>query len=51
MAILSFLFPIVGFILWAIKKNTEPEEAETCLKWAFIGVAVWVILYLLTYLI
>jgi len=38
MAALSFFFPIVGWILWAVKKNTEPEEGNKCAKWAWIGV-------------
>lgn len=37
MAVLSFFFPIVGWILWAVKKNSEPEEAKKCAKWAWIG--------------
>ncbi len=40
MALLSFVFPIVGWILWAVKKNTYPEEASKCAKWAWIGFAV-----------
>lgn len=40
MAVLSFFFPIIGWILWAIKKNTEPEEAKKCLLWANIGFGV-----------
>lgn len=42
MAVLSFLFPIVGWILWAVKKDSNPEDAHKCAKWAWIGVAVYV---------
>jgi len=37
MALLSFLFPIVGWILWAVKKDSNPEDAHNCAKWAWIG--------------
>ena len=40
MAVVSFLFPIVGWITWGVKKNTEPEEAAKCARWAWIGLAV-----------
>ncbi len=40
MAVVSFLFPLVGWITWGMKKNTEPEEAAKCAKWAWIGFAV-----------
>ena len=40
MAVVSFLFPIVGWILWAVKKGKEPEVAAKCAKWAWIGFAV-----------
>lgn len=48
MAVLSFLFPIVGLILWAVKKNTEPDVANKCIKWAGIGFGVNVLLTILT---
>ncbi len=41
MAVLSFLFPIVGWILWAVKKDSNPEDAHKCAKWAWIGVVVY----------
>lgn len=40
MAVLSFFFPVIGWILWALKKNNEPEEASKCAKWAWIGFGV-----------
>ncbi len=50
MAVLSFFFPIVGWILWAVKKDSNPEDAHKCAKWAWIGFAVGVGCYLLTLL-
>ncbi len=47
MAVLSFFFPIIGWILWAVKKDSNPEDAHKCAKWAWIGVAVGVGCYLL----
>ncbi len=38
MAVISFLFPIVGLIIWAVKKKNEPEVAAKCIKWAGYGV-------------
>ena len=38
MAAVSFFFPVVGWIFWAVKKNSDPCEASQCLKWAWIGV-------------
>ena len=44
MAVVSFLFPIVGWINWGLKKNTEPEEAAKCARLAWIGFAVGLVL-------
>ena len=30
MAVLSFLFPIVGWITWGVKRNSDPEVASRC---------------------
>ena len=35
--ILSILIPIVGLILWLVKKDKEPVAAKTCLLWAGVG--------------
>ncbi len=40
MAVVSFLFPIVGWITWGVKRNSDPELAGKCSKWAWIGFAV-----------
>ena len=42
MGVLSFFFPVVGWILWAVKKDTNPEDATKCAKWAWIGVGAYV---------
>ena len=51
MAALCFFFPVAGWMLWAIKKNTEPAEAKICLKWAWIGFACSIVAGLLTWII
>ena len=38
--IVSFLIPIVGLILWAVKKKDEPVAAKSCLTWGIAGFAV-----------
>lgn len=43
--ILSFLFPIIGWILYfALNKS---EKGKACAKWAWISIAVSIILYIL----
>ena len=37
MSVVSFLFPIVGWITWGVKKNSDPDLASRCAKWAWIG--------------
>lgn len=37
---ISFLFPIVGWILWGINKGQYPNKAKACSKWAWIGFGV-----------
>ena len=32
-----------GWIIWGVKKNTDPEEAAKCAKWAWIGVGVGIV--------
>ena len=44
MKIVSFLIPIVGLILWAVKKKNEPVAAKSCITWGIIGFAVSIIL-------
>ncbi len=48
MAVLSFLVPIVGWILWAVKKDSNPEDAKTCAKWAWIGFGVGLACWLIS---
>ena len=44
MKFISFLFPIVGWIYWRSKKDSDPKAAEECLHWAMAGVAAGVLL-------
>ena len=46
MAVVSFLFPIVGWITWGVKKNSDPELADTCRACAWWGVIAAVLVYL-----
>ena len=39
-AILAFLFPIVGFILYAVNSSTSPKKAKSALKGAIAGLIV-----------
>lgn len=48
MAVLSFFFPVIGWILWAVKKNNEPREAYKCAKWAWIGFGTNILLIILS---
>lgn len=43
MAALSFFFPVVGWILWAVKKDTNPGDAAKCANWARIGFGLYVV--------
>lgn len=38
--VLSFFFPLVGWILWGVNLRTKPNTARACAKWAWIGFAV-----------
>ena len=44
MAIISFSFIIIGLIYWMFKKDTNPEDAEKCLKGALWGLRIKVFL-------
>ena len=37
--ILSFILPIVGWILYFVFKAETPNKAKSCAKWAWIGFA------------
>lgn len=45
--IVSFLFPIVGIVLYFINRNSAPNKASQALRWAGIGFAVGMILNVL----
>jgi hypothetical protein len=40
MKILCFLFPIIGFILYFVKKNNYPNSAKSYITWSAIGFGV-----------
>lgn len=46
---LSFFFPVVGWVLWAIFKSDTPIKAKSCAKWAWIGFGVWVVINTIIY--
>ncbi len=35
--VLSFLFPVVGLVLYIVWKDTKPQKAKGCGKWALTG--------------
>ena len=39
-AVLSFIFPIIGLILWAIWRDTKPSKATSAAKGALVSVCV-----------
>jgi len=43
-AFLSFLFPLIGFILFRVWNNSSPQKAKSCGKGAYIGIFVGVAL-------
>lgn len=38
--ILSFIFPIVGWILYFVYRDDRPNRASACSKWAWISVGI-----------
>jgi len=40
LGILSFLFPIIGWILYFVHREKKPIKAKACSKWAWIGFGV-----------
>jgi hypothetical protein len=36
-AFLSFLFPLIGFILFRVWNNSSPQKAKSCVQGAYIG--------------
>ncbi len=49
MKVLSFLFPIVGLILFIIDRDKKPAAAKDELKWAGIGCGVGILGYILLF--
>lgn len=49
-AVLGFLFPLVGLILYLVWKDTMPLRARSCGKGAIIGVVLYVV-FLILYII
>lgn len=43
-AVVSLLFPIIGWILWCVWKEEHPERASQAAKWAWAGFAINLIL-------
>ena len=46
-SILSFIFPVLGFILWLVWKPTLPLRAKSAGKAALIGIILVLVLWLL----
>lgn len=46
-AVLGFFFPIVGFILWLVEKDTKPLKAKSAGKGALIGFLLTVLIYII----
>ncbi len=42
--VISFLFPIIGWILYFVHKDEKPTSAKECAQWAWIGFGVSFIL-------
>ena len=45
--IVSFLSPIIGWILWGVWKSEHPDKASQAAKWAWIGLIAIIILLVL----
>lgn len=41
--IVSFLFPIIGFIIYAINIGKKDTMAKSCLMWSIIGIIINII--------
>lgn len=42
--VVSFLFPIIGFIIWlTIDKVQNPNKAKETIQFAGIGIAIWIV--------
>ena len=49
-AVLGFLIPLVGLILYLVWKGTYPLKAKSCGKGALIGVIAEVVLYVIVFI-
>lgn len=47
LGILSFLFPLIGWILYFVHRDKSPIKAKACSKWAWIGFGVSFVLNLI----
>lgn len=47
LTVLSFFFPIVGWVLYFVKKDENLEVAKTYAKWAWIGFGIGLVLNVL----
>ena len=47
MAVLSFFVPLFGWIFGGIKKRTDPELGSKCIKSAWAGLIVGIVLYVI----
>ena len=43
--VLSFLFPLIGFILWIVYMDSRPKRSSGCGKWALISTVLYILLY------
>ena len=44
---IAFFFPIVGFILYVVWRDSLPKKAKAIGKWALISVVIAVVIYIL----
>ena len=49
--ILSFLFGIVGIILYFVTRKQYPIRAKSNLKWSIIGIAAYLLLEIIAYVV
>ena len=51
MAILGFLIPLAGLIIWLVNKDTKPLFAKSAGKGALIGVILSVVFYIIYFVV
>ena len=42
--VISFIYPILGAILYYVYKKSNPERAKVINKYSWLGVAAWIML-------